>query len=128
MSRLFRAPLIACLCAAAGSASAHHAFAAVFDREAPVELAGTVTQIEWMNPHVWFYVEVPAQEGGSRQWGLEMGSPNSLVRRGWRSSTLSSGEAVKVTAYRAKDGSYRAAVESVTLASGERLFGAQEIP
>ena len=106
-------------------ANAHHAFAAVFDREAPVELTGTVTRVEWMNPHVWFYIDVTKENGEIELWGLEMGSPNSLARRGWRRTTLQNGTLVDVIGYRAKDGSERGAVETVTLESGERLFGAQ---
>lgn len=126
MRRRFRFALITILWAAAGSASAHHAFAAVFDRDAPVELAGTVTQIEWMNPHVWFYIDVESDGGDVENWGLEMGSPNSLVRRGWRSTTLETGIKVRVNGFRAKDGTRRGAVETVTLQSGEQLFGAQD--
>lgn len=108
------------------SGHAHHAFAAVFDRDTPIELDGTVTRVDWMNPHVWFYIDVKT-DSGVENWGLEMGSPNSLVRRGWRSSTLEGGSKVSVQGYRAKDGSLRGAVETVTLASGERLFGAQNV-
>ena len=78
-----------------------------------------------MNPHVWFYIEIEQEDGEAQQWGLEMGSPNSLARRGWRRSTLQHGSPVNVIGYRAKDGSLRGAVETVTLESGERLFGAQ---
>jgi hypothetical protein len=129
--RIFRRLLIAGLLAGAWSLAvsghAHHAFAAVFDRDTPIQLNGTVTRVDWMNPHVWFYIDVKTDSGAVENWGLEMGSPNSLVRRGWRSSTLESGSAVSVQGYRAKDGSMRGAVETVTLASGERLFGAQNV-
>lgn len=117
--------LISGLYSSAMPALAHHAFAAVFDREAPLQLTGTVTRVEWMNPHVWFYIEIEQEDGEAQQWGLEMGSPNSLARRGWRRSTLQHGTPVNVIGYRAKDGSLRGAVETVTLESGERLFGAQ---
>jgi len=117
--------LLAALGSLAATARAHHAFAAVFDRDDPVDLAGTVTRVEWMNPHVWFYIDVKSSDGNVENWGLEMGSPNTLVRRGWRSSTLTVGTPVKVLGYRAKDGSTRGAVETVTLDSGVQLFGAQ---
>lgn len=107
-------------------ALAHHAFAAVFDRDTPVELVGTVTQVEWMNPHVWFYIDVANEDGKADNWGLEMGSPNALVRRGWRSTTLEAGTQIKVMGFQAKDGTHRGAVETVTLETGERLFGAQD--
>ncbi len=105
---------------------AHHAFAAVFDRDAPIQLSGTVARVEWMNPHVWFYVHVSSEMDEVEEWAFEMGSPNALVRRGWRSSMLVPGTPVNVDGYLAKDGSKRAAVETVTLESGEKLFGAQQ--
>jgi hypothetical protein len=126
MRRLLWLVPIAGLYALGGSANAHHAFAAVFDKDVPVELSGTVTQVEWMNPHVWFYIDVKNDSGETENWGLEMGSPNSLVRRGWRSTTLEAGTPVKVHGFRAKDGTKRGAVETVTLESGQRLFGAQD--
>lgn len=117
-------------CTAAGglsfAASAHHAFSSVFDREQPFEIQGTVTRVDWMNPHTWFYIDVETEDGGVEQWGFEMGSPNTLVRRGWRHDTLRVGQAVTVAAARARDGSLRGAVVSVTLDSGERLFGGQD--
>lgn len=114
----------AALCAL--PAAAHHSFASVFDREQPVELTGIVTEIEWMNPHVWFYVDVENATGESESWGFEMGSPNGLIRRGWRHDSLKIGDAVTVAGVRARDGSPRAAVRTVTLATGESLFGAQD--
>jgi len=107
-------------------ALAHHSFAAVFDSERPVELTGTVTQVEWLNPHVWFYVDVANDEGEVDSWSLEMGSPNRLARSGWNQNSLRPGQVVTVMATRARDGSLKAAVDSVKLATGERLFGAQD--
>ena len=107
-------------------ALAHHSFAAEFDSESPVELTGTVTQVEWLNPHVWFYVDVANDEGEVDSWGLEMGSPNRLARSGWNQNSLRPGQVVTVMASRARDGSFKAAVDSVRLATGERLFGAQD--
>lgn len=115
-----------CVSGGAGSASAHHAFAAVFDGDEPIALAGTVTQVDWMNPHVWFYIDVDGEDGEVARWGLEMGSPSALIRRGWRSTTLEIGSRVSVNGFRAKDGTTRGAVETVVLQSGERLFGAQD--
>jgi hypothetical protein len=104
----------------------HHAFAAVFDAEAPVQLTGVVTAVEWMNPHTWFYVDVENDNLEVQNWGFEMGSPNALVRRGWSRDDLEAGDVVTVAGFRAKDGTPRAAVRDVTLSTGERLFGAQE--
>ncbi len=106
--------------------SAHHSFAAVFDRDQPVELTGTVTDVEWLNPHVWFYVDVQDESGEIENWGFEMGSPNGLIRRGWNHNSLRVGDEVSVVGVLARDGSQRAAVRTVTLSTGQSLFGAQD--
>lgn len=114
-----------CMAACAEPASAHHSFASVFDKDQPIELTGTVTKVEWMNPHVWFYIDV--QEGGETEsWGFEMGSPNGLVRRGWAHDALQVGAVVTVAAVRARDGSHNGSVRTVILSTGESLFGAQD--
>jgi Family of unknown function (DUF6152) len=112
--------------AAALPAFSHHAFVSVFDPEQPLELTGTVTKVEWMNPHAWIYIDVALDDGASQSWGFEMGSPNTLVRRGWSHDTLQAGQVVTVSGLRARDGTLRGAVVTVTLPSGERLFGAQD--
>ncbi len=111
--------------AIAAPSAAHHAFAAVFDRDSPINLTGTVTRVDWMNPHTWFYIDVENDNGEIENWGLEMGSPNTLVRRGWSHDTLQIGQVVIVFGAIARDGSMRAAVRTVTLDNGEKLFGAQ---
>lgn len=114
------------LAASSLPSAAHHSFAAVFDPEQPVELSGTVTGIEWMNPHVWFYIDVEGGNGAIENWGFEMGSPNGLIRRGWNHQSLQVGHVVTVAGVRARDGSQRAAVRTVTLSDGRSLFGAQD--
>lgn len=116
---------IAALLPLAG-AVAHHSFAAVFDAEDPVELTGTVTEVEWLNPHVWFHVDVEAEDGTIEDWAFEMGSPNRLMRSGWNEQSMALGAVITVTASRARDGSRKAAVVTVRLPSGEELFGAQD--
>lgn len=107
-------------------AAAHHAFASVFDVSMPMEFTGEVTKVEWMNPHVWIYVDVPTQGGPTENWGFEMGSVNHLVRLGWHRDALRPGAVVTVSGVRARDESLRvAAVRSVTLSTGEELFGGQ---
>ena len=107
----------------AAPAVAHHSFAAEFDSEQPIELTGLVTKIEWMNPHVWFFIDVTDEEGKVTNWGWEMGSPNGLMRRGWTRNTLHIGDIVDVEGWRAVDGSQRANARVVLLAgTGERLF------
>ena len=106
-------------------AVAHHSFAAEFDANKPVTLTGAVTKVEWMNPHTWFYIDVKGDDGKVTNWGLEMGSPNGLLRNGWTRNSMKIGDVVTVEASRAKDGSNHANARAVTLAStGQRLFAA----
>ncbi len=104
---------------------AHHSFSAEFDANSPVEVTGSVTRIEWLNPHVWFFVDVASEAGEITNWGVEMGSPNQLVRAGWSRTTMSIGDVVAVEGSRARDESDNASARVITLAStGERLFAA----
>ncbi len=104
----------------------HHSFAAVFDDDQPVEFTGTVTRVEWLNPHVWFYIDVENADGGVDNWAFEMGSPNRLQRYGWHQDSMPPGLMVTVTGSRARDGSMKAAVDTVILEGGRVLFGAQD--
>jgi len=108
----------------AAPSHAHHAFAAVFNGDDGVDVQGTVTKLEWMNPHTWFYISVADESGGEQTWAFEMGSPNGLIRRGWSRKTLQVGQEIRVIGYRAKDGTAQASVKSVTLADGQELSGA----
>jgi hypothetical protein len=107
-------------------AAAHHSFSAVFDANKPVTLTGTVTRIEWMNPHTWIYLDVKKDDGKVEAWAFEMGSPNRLMRYGWNQGSLPTGAIVTIAASQARDGSLKAAVDTVTLQDGKRLFGAQD--
>lgn len=121
---------------------AHHSFAAEFDSAKPIKLTGAVTKVEWMNPHAYFYIDAaelceappaatgqtPAWKCGKVEktpnWGLEMGSPNGLMRQGWSRNTMKAGDVITVEGSRAKDGSQIANARAVVTADGKRLFAA----
>lgn len=102
----------------------HHSFAAEFDAAKPVELSGTVTRLDWVNPHAWIYLDVKDEKGGVTHWACELGSPNILLRNGWSRDTLKAGDTVIVSGARAKDGSNLANARTVRLADGKRIFNA----
>ena len=109
--------------AAGTTALAHHSFSAEFDANKRVTMTGTVTKVEWRNPHTWFYLDVKAENGEVANWGLELASPNLLLRNGWTRSSMKAGDVVTVEAYLAKNGLNLANAHVVTLAStGASLF------
>jgi hypothetical protein len=101
---------------------AHHAFSAEFDSTRPVTLKGTVTKMEWINPHAWLHMDVRTPDGKVVSWAVEGGAPNALLRRGWNRTSVPPGTEIVVEGYRAKDGSNRANGRDVTLANGTKLF------
>jgi hypothetical protein len=104
------------------SAYAHHSFAAEFDSDKPVQITGTVTKVEWTNPHVRFYVDVKNDRGEVVNWNIELGPPLILRRLGWRQDSLKLGDQVTVEGYLAKDGSSLANAKKVTLPDGRSVF------
>ena len=104
---------------------AHHAFAAEFDANKPVKLTGTVTKVDWKNPHAWFFIDVTDETGKVTNWGWELGSPNGLMRAGWTRNSMKVGEVITAEGSRARDGSNIANAQTVTVtSSGQRLFAA----
>ena len=101
---------------------AHHAFAAEFDRNKPVKVEGIVKKVEWMNPHIWFYVEVKDAAGKVATWGFSGGPPGQLARRGITKDALKIGDRVKVEGFQAKNGTTNATGSSVTFADGRNVF------
>jgi Family of unknown function (DUF6152) len=101
---------------------AHHAFAAEFDANKRLQLEGTVTKMEWINPHAWMHIAVKKPDGSSEEWMIEGGTPNTLLRRGITRDSLKVGTIVKVDGYQAKDGSKRANGRDLTLQNGQKLF------
>jgi len=103
---------------------AHHSFAAEYDSKKPVELKGTVTKLEWINPHAWIHIDVKGESGRVTSWACELGSPNLLMRNGWRRDSLKAGDEVVVNGSAAKDGSHIANARTVKMADGRRIFNA----
>ena len=101
---------------------AHHAFEAEFDQKKPVKLQGIVKNVEWINPHAWIHMDVKDEGGKTTEWMVELGAPNTLLRRGWTKNSIPKGIDLKVEGFQAKDGSPRANGRHMTLPDGKDLF------
>lgn len=102
--------------------AAHHSFDAEFDRAKPVTITGKVTKVEWMNPHIWMYVDVTTADGKVEKWEFEGGAPNMLKRSGWNRESLKEGDIVTIDGSRAKDGSNTGNARTVKFADGRTVF------
>jgi uncharacterized protein DUF6152 len=106
----------------AAAVMAHHAFSAEFDEKKPVKLVGTVTRVEWVNPHAWIHVDVKNPDGTVTEWAIEGGTPNTLLRRGLTKNSLPAGTEIVIEGYQAKAGGPRANGRDLTLKDGRKLF------
>src|SRR5690349_7148914 len=128
MRRRLAALLILVAVLASGlSIAAHHSFAAQYDRDKPITLKGTVTKLEWANPHVYFYIDV-TEGGATANWSIEGQAPNVLYRAGWRKDSTKYGDVVTVNGFLARDGSKLVNMQSAVLADGRNLFVGSQLP
>jgi hypothetical protein len=116
---------LAVICA---PALAHHSFAIEYDAQQPIEAAGVISKVEWTNPHMRVYVDVTEPDGTVTAWNLEMGSPNSILRRGWKPSDLKAGSKITFKGYAGRQVRTRAAITAITLADGRTFKGASTAP
>jgi hypothetical protein len=112
----------ALLVATVQQANAHHSFAAEFDANQPVELKGTITKMEWINPHSWLHIDVKNADGTTTPWMIEGATPNTLLRRGFTRDAVKAGTEITIVGYRAKNGANRANGRDLILPDGSRLF------
>ena len=115
-------PMIVLAAISAAPLAAHHAFAAEFDVNNPVKVHGTVTKVEWVNPHAWIYVNVKGADGQVVNWQFELGPPNALFRLGWKKDSIPAGTEVSITGFRAKAQEAVANGRSIILPDGRELF------
>ena len=101
---------------------AHHAFAAEFDATKPIKFRGTVTKMEWINPHAWIHIDIKGDDGKIVPWMVEAAAPNALLRRGWTKQSLLPGTEILVEGFQAKDGANRANGSIITFTDGKKLF------
>lgn len=121
---LVQAAAVLLIAGASATANAHHSFAAQYDDKKPVKMAGHVTKVEWTNPHVYLYIDVPGKAGQTTNWGFEMGPPHMLQKAGWKKNSLAIGEEISIEGWQARDGSNTANARRVTRSSSGEVLGA----
>jgi Family of unknown function (DUF6152) len=118
--------LVVAALAGAATVSAHHSFAAEFDGSKPIRLVGTITKVQWTNPHSFFYIDVKDETGNVVNWACEGGGPGALSRRGWKRGDLKLGDTLVVDGYLARDGSHLIDARRVTLPDGRSVYGGSQ--
>lgn len=122
-NRWLGAPIaLACLILASFPADAHHSFAAEYDANKPVNVSGVVTKVEWLNPHIWIYLDVKGPDGNVTPWAFSGGAPGQLMRRGVTKDNIKPGTVIKVDGFRAKDGSNNGYGSKITFEDGRSVF------
>ena len=112
----------------AASATAHHSFAAEFDINRPIKLSGTVTKLEWTNPHAWVFIDAKDDKGTAQSWAIELVGINDLLRLGWGRNRVKTGDVINVDGFGAKNGTNTVNAASVSLANGELVWASQKPP
>ena len=125
MKRIVLGGIVAAALAAGPSLVAHHSFAAEYDATKPVTLTGPITKVEWMNPHVYFHMDVKDAAGLVTNWSVEGGAPNTLYRAGWRKDSVKFGDVVTVYGFLARDGTHLVNMRSAVLSDGRNVLGGQ---
>ena len=128
MNRIATLLAVVAILAAGASIAAHHSFAAQYDRDKPITLKGSVTRLEWANPHVYFYMDVTGANGAVANWAIEGQAPSVLYRAGWRKDSTKYGDIVTVNGFLARDGSKMVNMQSAILADGRNLFVGIQLP